>query len=77
MIVITGYALHGISEMCESVKEYFTAKKLEPVTGGFHLMQKQEREVVPISDKLKQTGFEKIAPSHCTGDRSIDVFRKE
>ena len=77
IIVITGCAHPGITEMCEGIKKRFPDKKLELVTGGFHLMQHSEEQVAQISDKLKLLGFEKVAPSHCTGDNSIAVFSKK
>lgn len=76
IIVITGCAHPGIVEMCASVKSNFPNKKLELVTGGFHLRQSSNNEVVKISDQLKKLGVEKIAPSHCTGDNSIAVFKE-
>jgi len=77
IIMITGCAHPGIAEMCQSVKDHFPDKKLDLVTGGFHLMQMSEERVTQISDKIKQLGFKKVAPSHCTGDNSIAVFQKE
>ena len=76
IIMITGCAHPGITEMCQSVKDHFSGKKLELVTGGFHLMQMSEERVTQISDKIKQLGFEKVAPSHCTGDKPIAIFKK-
>lgn len=76
VILITGCAHPGIVKMCESVKKQFPRKKLELVTGGFHLMSTSEEQVTQISDKLKQLGFEKVAPSHCTGDHSISILKE-
>jgi len=77
VIMITGCAHPGITEMCESIRNYFPNKKLELVTGGFHLMGNTNDQVAKISDKIKQLGFQKVAPSHCTGENSIAVFQKK
>ncbi|MCY1722550.1 MBL fold metallo-hydrolase [Prolixibacteraceae bacterium Z1-6] len=77
LIMLTGCAHPGIAEMCESVRNHFPDKKMQLVSGGFHIMHKSENEVIQISDKIRKLGFEKIAPSHCTGDKSIEVLRKE
>jgi 7,8-dihydropterin-6-yl-methyl-4-(beta-D-ribofuranosyl)aminobenzene 5'-phosphate synthase len=77
IIMLTGCAHPGIADMCESVKNHFPGKKLELVTGGFHLMRSTNLQVTQISDKIKKLGFEKVAPSHCTGENSIAIFRKE
>lgn len=75
-IVITGCAHPGITEMCTSIKARFPNKKFELVTGGFHLRQKDDDTVIQISDKLQELGFEKLAPSHCTGGNSISLFKE-
>ena len=77
IVMLTGCAHPGIAHMCESVKNHFPSKKLELVTGGFHLMSNTNLQVTQISDKIKKLGFEKVAPSHCTGENSIAIFRKE
>lgn len=75
IIMITGCAHPGIVVMCESVRKYFPNKKMELLTGGFHLRGVSEKEVEKISNELKQLGIEKIAPSHCTGDQSIQILK--
>ncbi|MBT3385289.1 MAG: MBL fold metallo-hydrolase [Prolixibacteraceae bacterium] len=77
IIVITGCAHPGIVEMCTKIKEYFPRKKIELVTGGFHLRGMSVNKVKEISDQLKLLAIEKVAPSHCTGQQSIDVFKEE
>ena len=77
IIVITGCAHPGIVEMCESVSKEFPDKKLELVTGGFHLMQARKSKVEQISLNIKGLGFRKVAPSHCTGESSIAQFKDD
>jgi len=76
-IVITGCAHPGIVEICESVCAFFPGKKPELVTGGFHLMHANEDSVEQISAKLKELGFSYVAPSHCTGEKSIAIFKED
>lgn len=76
VIMITGCAHPGIVKMCEAVKEQFPNKSLELVTGGFHLMRTEDKDVAQISNKIKELGFEQVAPSHCTGDNSIAIFEE-
>ncbi|MGB7055263.1 MAG: MBL fold metallo-hydrolase, partial [bacterium] len=47
------------------------------VTGGFHLVNATEEEVLEISAKLKQLGVKKLAPSHCTGREATEVFKEK
>ncbi len=76
LYVITGCAHPGIAEMCERIINKFPDKKPELVTGGFHLGGISQVDVEQISDKLKSLGFQKVGPSHCTGEKSIEVFKE-
>ena len=45
--------------------------------GGFHLLGKNREQLRKIISDLKQEGVVKVAPSHCTGDAAIAMFRRE
>jgi 7,8-dihydropterin-6-yl-methyl-4-(beta-D-ribofuranosyl)aminobenzene 5'-phosphate synthase len=76
-IIITGCAHPGIKEMCKEILAHFQGKTPELVTGGFHLISTEESEVSEISKSLKCLGIEKISPSHCTGEKAIEIFSKD
>lgn len=63
--------------MVKTIKEIFPEKNIELVAGGFHLTQKSNSEIKDISNNLKKLGVEKIAPSHCTGDNAITLFKED
>jgi 7,8-dihydropterin-6-yl-methyl-4-(beta-D-ribofuranosyl)aminobenzene 5'-phosphate synthase len=77
LYVITGCAHPGIVEIIERAKEIFPDRPVALVAGGFHLANASEQDVRDISTKLKELGIRNIAPSHCTGDRAMDVFKEE
>jgi len=77
LVVITGCAHPGISKTVEKVKQDFPQEKVFMVLGGFHLMDRDRREINLIIDKLKEMGVEKIGPTHCTGEEAIQLFREK
>jgi 7,8-dihydropterin-6-yl-methyl-4-(beta-D-ribofuranosyl)aminobenzene 5'-phosphate synthase len=77
MLLLTGCSHPGIVNIAKRAMEIHPEKQLELVTGGFHLMRTPKKEVEEISGQLMDLGISKIAPSHCTGDRSIDLFREK
>jgi len=77
MIMLTGCSHPGIVKLAKRAKEIHPGKKLEFVAGGFHLMRVPADDVREISGQLKALDITRIAPSHCTGDKSIDIFREE
>lgn len=45
--------------------------------GGFHLMNKEEGDIIPIIKKFRQMNMKKVAPMHCTGKKAVELFVKE
>jgi 7,8-dihydropterin-6-yl-methyl-4-(beta-D-ribofuranosyl)aminobenzene 5'-phosphate synthase len=75
LIVITGCAHPNVADMAEQAQTY-RDKNIYLLMGGFHLGGKSNNEIIAIIDRLKALGVRKVAPSHCTGDKAIDLFRK-
>jgi 7,8-dihydropterin-6-yl-methyl-4-(beta-D-ribofuranosyl)aminobenzene 5'-phosphate synthase len=75
--LITGCAHPGIVDMANRAKEVLPNKKLLLVMGGFHLLSASHGELRRIAGQLKALGVERIAPSHCSGDRCREVFKEE
>jgi len=77
LVVITGCAHPGIVEMVRKAKEIFKADGAYLVIGGFHLRDMQEEQIKGIIAELRRENAKKIAPTHCTGDRAIALFKAE
>jgi len=71
LIAMTGCAHPGIINIVKKTKEMFPKLKVYLAIGGFH------HPPVAVVKELRELGVEKVAPSHCTGDQVIEVFRKE
>jgi len=71
LIVITGCAHPGIVNVVKKAKEMFPQKNVYLVLGGFH--HPPTRAV----GELKKLEVEKVAPSHCSGDKIRELFKKE
>jgi 7,8-dihydropterin-6-yl-methyl-4-(beta-D-ribofuranosyl)aminobenzene 5'-phosphate synthase len=72
LIVLTGCAHPGIVEIVHQAK---TSGDVYLVMGGFHLANHSAAEVEAVIAEIKQSGVQRAAPSHCTGDQAIDQFR--
>lgn len=75
LIVITGCAHPHIAEIAEAARNYLK-KDLYLLVGGFHLLNMTKAEILTVIDDLRKLGVQKIAPSHCTGNRAISLFRE-
>ena len=75
LVVITGCAHPGIIKILEKVKKNF-GKEIYMVFGGFHLMNKSEKQIKEIIDNMNRLGVKKCGASHCTGEQQIEWFRQ-
>jgi 7,8-dihydropterin-6-yl-methyl-4-(beta-D-ribofuranosyl)aminobenzene 5'-phosphate synthase len=73
--LITGCSHPGIIKIIKKVKENFPEEKINLVFGGFHLMDKDKREIELIVKKFKDLGIEKVGPTHCTGYEAQRIFK--
>jgi len=73
LIVITGCAHPGIVEITATARK-LRNRDIHLILGGFHLGSYSEAELARIVGQLQALGVEKVAPSHCTGDKAIRLF---
>jgi 7,8-dihydropterin-6-yl-methyl-4-(beta-D-ribofuranosyl)aminobenzene 5'-phosphate synthase len=75
LVVITGCAHPGIVRLAEAAGQLM-GKRIHLLMGGFHLLRTDWKEIQGIIARLKSLGVEKVAPSHCTGEEAIALFRE-
>jgi 7,8-dihydropterin-6-yl-methyl-4-(beta-D-ribofuranosyl)aminobenzene 5'-phosphate synthase len=75
LVVMTGCSHPGIVEMLTEIKKDFN-KNIYMVFGGFHLMEKTDKEMDSIIAEMKRLGVIRCGATHCTGDKQIEMFRK-
>jgi 7,8-dihydropterin-6-yl-methyl-4-(beta-D-ribofuranosyl)aminobenzene 5'-phosphate synthase len=75
LVVVTGCAHPDIVEMARAAQKYL-GKNIYLLMGGFHLLGHSERQLRGTLRALRGLGVRKVAPSHCTGDEAIALFRE-
>jgi 7,8-dihydropterin-6-yl-methyl-4-(beta-D-ribofuranosyl)aminobenzene 5'-phosphate synthase len=75
LIVMTGCSHPGIVEMLKEIKTTFN-KNIYMVLGGFHLLQKSDKEMNKILSEMKTLGVVKCGATHCTGEKQIRMFKE-
>lgn len=76
LVVVTGCAHPGIVRMIERAVE-LTREPVYLVMGGFHLRDASQAEIAAVLADFRRLGVQKVAPSHCTGERAINIFATE
>jgi len=75
LVLLTGCAHPGIVEFLVRTNEELGAKTAV-VLGGFHLMNHTEEQVGKIISSFKENGVTACGATHCTGEKSIALFKK-
>ena len=76
LTVVTGCSHPGIVKIVEKVKSDFAGERIWLVMGGFHLMNKEKREIDLIVDSFVKMGVVNAGPTHCTGYDAQGEFKK-
>ena len=73
LVVITGCAHPGIVEITATAKK-LRNRKIHLILGGFHLGSYSGAALNRIVKQLQALGVQKVAPSHCTGEKAMELF---
>ncbi len=75
LIVITGCAHPGITNILQKVKNNFPDELIYLTLGGFHLHKLNENEVNDVIQEISQMDVLTVAPTHCSGDNARSMFK--
>jgi 7,8-dihydropterin-6-yl-methyl-4-(beta-D-ribofuranosyl)aminobenzene 5'-phosphate synthase len=75
MVIANGCSHPGIVSVIELAKELLPAP-VHLVMGGFHLKDHQRLIITEIAQTFRHLVVEKVAPSHCTGEKAITLFKE-
>jgi 7,8-dihydropterin-6-yl-methyl-4-(beta-D-ribofuranosyl)aminobenzene 5'-phosphate synthase len=76
LIILTGCAHPGIVAIVQRVKEIIPGRPIALVMGGFHLVSASAAEIDWIIRDFQELGVERVAPSHCSGDRARELLAR-
>ena len=77
LIILTGCAHPGIVKIIEKARETFPGENVYLVLGGFHLGGASDSELKAIINDFRKLGVQKVAPCHCSGDKTRLLFEEE
>jgi 7,8-dihydropterin-6-yl-methyl-4-(beta-D-ribofuranosyl)aminobenzene 5'-phosphate synthase len=74
LVIITGCAHPGIEDIVSRALE-INKKPVLLVMGGFHLLRTGKNAVEEIAKEFKEMPVTYAAPTHCSGDGTLKIFR--
>lgn len=76
LVIITGCAHPDILNIIRKSKNALK-ENLYMVLGGFHLLDKKDKELREILKDFRKSGVVKVAPCHCTGEKPMRLLKDE
>lgn len=77
LVVITGCAHPGVVNVVHKAKHMLAENPVYLVIGGFHLAGAAIPQIRSVIEGFRQLGVRKVAPCHCSGDKTRRLFREE
>ena len=74
-VVLTGCAHPDVVDIVRRAREIVPGA-VDMVLGGFHLKDSEADVAERVIGGLKDLGVRRMGPSHCTGDKHTDAFRR-
>jgi 7,8-dihydropterin-6-yl-methyl-4-(beta-D-ribofuranosyl)aminobenzene 5'-phosphate synthase len=75
LLVVTGCAHPGVINMVKRAKE-IAGDKIHLVVGGFHMAGMSQKQIQEVIRALQELGVEEVAPCHCSGDLTRQLFHE-
>jgi 7,8-dihydropterin-6-yl-methyl-4-(beta-D-ribofuranosyl)aminobenzene 5'-phosphate synthase len=75
LVIITGCAHPGIVDVVKKAQQRLQ-DDVYLVMGGFHLPGTSDSRIREIVGALMGMGVKNLAPSHCTGEKAMAMFRE-
>lgn len=76
LVVITGCSHAGLKNIMEYAKNVMNEKIFSCIIGGFHLLDKTEKEMNELIDYLKTQNIGRVLPCHCCDIKSKIMLAK-
>lgn len=73
--VISGCGHFGIENIVKVANEAI-GEKIDYAIGGFHLLHSSNDEISSSIKSLQALGVSKVLPTHCTGDKAIEMYKE-
>jgi 7,8-dihydropterin-6-yl-methyl-4-(beta-D-ribofuranosyl)aminobenzene 5'-phosphate synthase len=77
LVVITGCAHPGVVNIIRKAKDMMAEKPVYLVMGGFHMSGASTHQIQSVIEGFRQLGVRKVAPCHCSGEETRQLFREE
>ncbi len=75
LVIVSGCAHPGVVEIAKKARQIID-RDISLIIGGFHLMGASDEHIREIIAALKEIGVKRVAPTHCTGERAMTLFRE-
>jgi len=76
VVIVTGCAHPGVVNIIKHAQSIFPDKPTYLTLGGFHLKVDNSGKIEQIVNSIKKLEVQNVAPSHCTGEKAMEIFKQ-
>ncbi len=76
-LVVFNSCCHGGADIVIEEAREALGKDVYALVGGLHLFRSDDSYVLDMAEKLRNTGVKRIITGHCTGERGLELLKKE
>jgi 7,8-dihydropterin-6-yl-methyl-4-(beta-D-ribofuranosyl)aminobenzene 5'-phosphate synthase len=77
LVIVTGCAHPGVTNIIRKAREIVEQDRVFLVMGGFHLTGAPTSQIKSIIEEFRHLDVRKVAPCHCSGKETRELFEKE
>lgn len=77
LVIFNSCSHGGADHVIQETAQAFPGKHIEALIGGFHLFRSEDSDVYALADRIRSTGIHRIYTGHCTGDRAMEILKRE
>jgi 7,8-dihydropterin-6-yl-methyl-4-(beta-D-ribofuranosyl)aminobenzene 5'-phosphate synthase len=76
LVLVMGCAHPGVARMIDKARS-LCDEEILLVLGGFHLEWAFKHQIEKIITSFRESGVRHVAPTHCSGERAREMFRRK
>lgn len=76
LVVVTGCSHPGVVAMVEAAQRLAPRTPIRYLLGGFHMLRQDRETAMKQVQRVRALGVDRVAPTHCTGDFAISLFKE-
>ncbi len=77
LVVLNSCSHAGVPVIVDEVSDALPGRRIAAFVGGLHLMRSSNTEILTTANVLRDVGVGTVWTGHCTGERALELLKRE